>query len=56
MRFLTGRRPARLEGAGRVERAILDDGQSLEVDLVVLGVGIELDTALALPSGTALSR
>jgi len=41
----------RLEGAERVERAVLDNGEMLEVDLVVMGVGIRLNTALAQEAG-----
>jgi NADPH-dependent 2,4-dienoyl-CoA reductase/sulfur reductase-like enzyme len=41
----------RLEGDGRVERAVLDNGETLGVDLVVMGVGIELNTDLARKAG-----
>jgi len=41
----------KLEGDGRVERAVLDNGETLEVDLVVMGVGIELNTELARKAG-----
>ncbi|HHC29987.1 MAG TPA: pyridine nucleotide-disulfide oxidoreductase, partial [Rhodobacterales bacterium] len=37
----------RLTGEGRVRGAILSDGTELEVDLVIVGVGIQPDTALA---------
>ncbi len=40
-----------LEGDGRVERATLDNGETLDVDLVVMGVGIELNTTLAREAG-----
>lgn len=56
VRLLSGRRPARLEGAGRVERAVLDDGTVVAADLVVAGVGITLDTALARAAGLALDE
>jgi NADPH-dependent 2,4-dienoyl-CoA reductase/sulfur reductase-like enzyme len=36
-----------LKGDGEVERATLDNGETLEVDLVVMGVGIRLNTELA---------
>jgi NADPH-dependent 2,4-dienoyl-CoA reductase/sulfur reductase-like enzyme len=36
-----GRSVARAEGAGRVERLVLDDGTSLEADLVVVGIGVD---------------
>ncbi len=41
----------RLEGQDGVERAVLDDGQVVDVDLVVMGVGIELNTELARRAG-----
>jgi NADPH-dependent 2,4-dienoyl-CoA reductase/sulfur reductase-like enzyme len=36
-----GRSVARAEGAGRVERLVLDDGSSLEADVVVVGIGVD---------------
>ena len=45
-----------LEGDGAVERARLDNGQTLEVDLVVMGVGIQLNTQLAGDAGLDLSE
>jgi len=56
VRFLTGRKPACLEGGDRVERAVLDDGTELAVDLVVAGIGITLDTALARAAGLAMDE
>ena len=47
VRILDGNKPERLEGTGSVERAILEGGESLEVDLVVMGVGVRLNTELA---------
>jgi NADPH-dependent 2,4-dienoyl-CoA reductase/sulfur reductase-like enzyme len=51
VRILTGTKPERLEGADRVERAVLDNGETLEVSLVVMGVGIRLNTSLAEEAG-----
>jgi 3-phenylpropionate/trans-cinnamate dioxygenase ferredoxin reductase subunit len=51
VRILAGTRPDRLEGNGKVERAKLDNGETLDVDLVVMGVGIQLDTELARDAG-----
>ncbi len=42
---------SRLTGEGRVTGAELTDGTSLEVDLVIVGVGITPDTALAEAAG-----
>jgi 3-phenylpropionate/trans-cinnamate dioxygenase ferredoxin reductase subunit len=56
VRLLSGHTPARLEGRARVERAVLDDGTALEVDLVVAGIGITLDTGLARAAGLALDE
>ena len=36
-----GRSVARAEGAGRVERLVLDDGTSLDADVVVVGIGVD---------------
>jgi NADPH-dependent 2,4-dienoyl-CoA reductase/sulfur reductase-like enzyme len=36
-----GRSVARAEGAGRVERLVLDDGSSLDADVVVVGIGVD---------------
>jgi NADPH-dependent 2,4-dienoyl-CoA reductase/sulfur reductase-like enzyme len=36
-----GRSVARAEGTGRVERLVLDDGSSLDADLVVVGIGVD---------------
>ena len=41
----------RLEGQDGVDRAVLGDGQTVDVDLVVMGVGIELKTELARIAG-----
>lgn len=38
---------AALEGAGTVERALLTDGSCLDVDTVVIGIGIEPNVSLA---------
>lgn len=38
--FHPGARAARLEGAGRVETVVLEDGSRLPADLVVIGVGV----------------
>jgi 3-phenylpropionate/trans-cinnamate dioxygenase ferredoxin reductase subunit len=46
----------RLEGDGRVARAVLSNGQTLDVDLVVMGVGIRLNTELARGAGLALGE
>ena len=46
----------RLEGNGRVERAILSDGVSLAVDFVIVGIGIVPETALAGEAGLTLDN
>lgn len=45
-----------LEGDGKVERAKLDNGKMLDVDLVVMGVGIRLNTELADEAGLTLNE
>jgi NADH dehydrogenase FAD-containing subunit len=49
-----GTRTQSLEGAHAARRALLDDGRALEVDLVVMGVGIRLNTELAREAGLEL--
>jgi len=51
VRVLPGVVSDKLEGDGRVERAALDNGETLDVDLVVMGVGIRLNTDLARKAG-----
>ena len=51
VRVLPGVVAEKLEGDGRVARAVLDNGDTLEVDLVVMGVGIKLNTGLAREAG-----
>lgn len=54
VRLLPGITARRLEGDGGLERVVLDDGEALEADLCVMGVGIELNTGLAREAGLAL--
>jgi len=56
VRILAGTKPERLEGNGEVERVKLDSGEILDVDLVVMGVGIRLDTELARDAGLELGE
>jgi len=43
-----------IQGAGKVEQVILDDGRPIQADVVVMGVGIKLNTALAGNAGLNL--
>jgi NADPH-dependent 2,4-dienoyl-CoA reductase/sulfur reductase-like enzyme len=54
--ILTNTKPVRLEGDERVERAVLDNGETLPVDLVVMGVGIRLNTGLARAAGLNMDQ
>jgi NADPH-dependent 2,4-dienoyl-CoA reductase/sulfur reductase-like enzyme len=45
-----------MEGDGKVERVTLDNGEVVDVDLVVMGVGIRLDTGLADEAGLELNE
>jgi len=56
VRILSGTKPERLEGDDGVERAVLEDGQTLHVDMVVMGVGIRLNTELAEGAGLAMTE
>ena len=46
VRILPGTIVERLEGHLEVKKAVLDNGETLDVDLVVMGVGIDLNTDL----------
>jgi NADPH-dependent 2,4-dienoyl-CoA reductase/sulfur reductase-like enzyme len=52
VRIRLGRRVSRMEGTERVERLVLDDGSVLDVDLVVLGIGV--DPAVGWLAGSGL--
>ena len=56
VRILSGTKPERLEGNGGVERVVLDSGDSLDVGMVVMGVGIRLNTELAEEAGLAMTE
>lgn len=56
VRVLPAVKPVRLEGEERVQRAVLDNGETLDVDLVVMGVGIRLNTALAKEAGLEMGE
>jgi NADPH-dependent 2,4-dienoyl-CoA reductase/sulfur reductase-like enzyme len=45
---------ASLEGSGRVEKVVLDDGSVVEADLVVVGIGVRPATGWLQGSGIAL--
>ncbi len=44
--FRLGRKPVRLEGDGRVQAVVLDNGEVLPADLVVVGLGIKPATEI----------
>ena len=46
----------RLEGDTRVRRAVLSDGRTLDVDFVLVGIGIVPETALAEAAGLAIEN
>jgi 3-phenylpropionate/trans-cinnamate dioxygenase ferredoxin reductase component len=54
--LLCDRTVSAVEGNGRVERLILSDGRVLEPDHVVVGIGVEADTAWLARSGIDASR
>jgi 3-phenylpropionate/trans-cinnamate dioxygenase ferredoxin reductase subunit len=56
VRFLFGRGVKALAGTDRVEAVILEDGTRLPADLVVAGVGAELNTKLAEAAGLETDR
>lgn len=56
IRILPGTKPERFTGEGHVQGAVLDNGQTVEADLVVMGVGIRLNTELAAEAGLEMSE
>lgn len=56
VRILPGNKPARFEGKRQVERVRLEGGEVLKADLVVMGVGIRLNTELAREAGLELNE
>jgi NADPH-dependent 2,4-dienoyl-CoA reductase/sulfur reductase-like enzyme len=55
VRVLAGNTPDRMEGDGRVERAVLANGEVLDVDMVVMGVGIRLNIDLVRTAGLEMT-
>jgi 3-phenylpropionate/trans-cinnamate dioxygenase ferredoxin reductase subunit len=51
VRLLTGVGVARFEGDTRVRRVVTTDGRVVDADLVVIGVGVEPETELAVSAG-----
>ncbi|NLT73165.1 MAG: FAD-dependent oxidoreductase [Chloroflexi bacterium] len=47
VRVISGVRPERIEGETRAESVRLEDGRIVDADLVVMGVGIRLNTQIA---------
>lgn len=56
VRLMPATKPVSLLGDWTVSRAALDNGSLLDVDLVVMGVGVQLDTALAADAGLARNK
>jgi ferredoxin-nitrate reductase len=53
---LTGRRVAAVDGAGTPEAVLLDDGEQLAADVVVVATGIRPDVELATAAGLEVRR
>jgi ferredoxin-nitrate reductase len=53
---LTGRRIAAVAGNGRPEAVVLDDGEQLPADLVVVAAGIQPEVELAVAAGLEVGR
>lgn len=56
VRFIFGQGIAWLEGTKQVSAAVLDHGERVETELVVAGVGVELNTQLAAQAGLVVER
>jgi NADPH-dependent 2,4-dienoyl-CoA reductase/sulfur reductase-like enzyme len=54
--FRLGRTVAAVQGAGRVERLVLDDGAVLPCDLLVVGIGVDPETRWLEGSGVQLQE
>jgi len=54
IRFLLGSPVSALEGAGRVARVVLEDGDEIGADMVVIGVGLQPNDQLAAEAGLAV--
>jgi 3-phenylpropionate/trans-cinnamate dioxygenase ferredoxin reductase subunit len=54
--ILTRTTPQQLEGNASVGRAVLDNGEAIDVDLVAMGVGIRLNTELAQAAGLEMGE
>ena len=54
VQILTGTKPVSMGGQAKVEHVELDNGQTLHVGLVVMGVGVRLHTELARDAGLEL--
>ena len=55
-RILSGHKPASIEGRAGVERVVLQDGTVLPADLLVMCVGIRLNTDLARDAGLQMAE
>ena len=51
VKIITGTKPVSFAGQGKVSSVELDSGKSIPADLVIMGVGVKLNTALALEAG-----
>lgn len=56
VRLLTGVGVARFEGDTRVRRVVTTDGRVVDADLVVIGIGVEPETELAVSAGLAVDN
>lgn len=56
IRIVPGSKPARLDGGDRVARMLLESGDSLDAELVVMGVGVRLNTDLAREAGLKMDE
>lgn len=56
VKIIEGTGLERLEGGDDVQRAVLTDGQVLDVDFVVVGVGIAPETGLAKAAGVTIDN
>lgn len=56
VRLLPATKPLQLEGARKVRRAVLGNGEKLDTQLVIMGVGIRLNVDLAETAGLEMTE
>jgi CoA-dependent NAD(P)H sulfur oxidoreductase len=56
VKIITGKKVVGFRGSGRVQKVILDDGESVDADCVILAIGVVPNTELAAGAGLELGE